>query len=139
MRIKSFEELEVWQKAHELTLLVYTLTQKFPREERFGLVSQWRRAASAIAANIAEGFGRRSTKEFLHSLRISNGETEETRYFAKLSRDLGYITLEGQRQVYDLCDSESRLLSALGRSLQEASARVTSYQSPVTRRNRRTA
>ncbi len=137
MKIKSFEELQVWQKAHELTLLVYRLTQKFPREERYGLTSQLRRAASAIGANIAEGFGRRSTKEFLHSLRIANGETEETRYFTRLSRDLGYITPDEQRQVYELCDSESRLLSALGRSLRESSQRVTSYQSPVTRKDRR--
>jgi four helix bundle protein len=116
---------------------VYKLTKNFPTEERYGLVAQMRRAASAIAANIAEGFGRRSTKEFLHSLRVSNGETEETRYFARLSCDLGHITPEERRQVYELCDSESRLLSALGRSLQQSSQRVTSYQSRVTPNGRR--
>ena len=87
MKIKSFEELEVWQRAHKLALRIYQVTAKFPREEQFGLISQLRRASSAIAANIAEGYGRRTTKELLHSLRIANGEDEETRYFSLLSRD----------------------------------------------------
>ena len=82
MKIKSFEELEAWQKAHELTLLMYKLTQNFPKEECFGLTSQLRRASSSIAANIVEGYGRRSTGELLRSLRIANGETEEVRYFS---------------------------------------------------------
>lgn len=136
MKIKSFEELEVWQKAHELTLLVYRLTARFPREEQFGLVSQMRRASSSVAANIAEGYGRRTTRELLHSLRVANGETEETRYFSRLSKDLGYIEQNDYAAVNQLCESVNRLLSALGRSL-NGSSPVTSHQSRVTLNGRR--
>ncbi|MFQ5664659.1 MAG: four helix bundle protein [Terriglobia bacterium] len=78
----------MWQKAHELTPLIYRLTKSFPPEEQSGLVSQLRRASSAVAANIAEGFGRRTTKELLRSLRIANGEAAGTRYVSRLGRDL---------------------------------------------------
>ena len=73
-----------------MTLETYRLTEKFPRSEQFGVVSQLRRASASIAANIAEGFGRRTTKELLRCLQISRGELEETRYFFMLSRDLGH-------------------------------------------------
>ena len=132
MKIESFEELEVWQKAHELTLLMYKLTRDFPKEERYGLTSQMRRASSSIAANIVEGYGRRTTKELLRSLRIANGETEEVRYFSILSRDLGYFGQEEFAQINQLCLSISQLLSALGRSLKKAAAREASYESQVT-------
>jgi len=132
VKIRSFEELEVWQRAHELTLLVYELTKRFPREERFGLVSQMRRASSSVATNIAEGFGRRSTKELVRSLRISNGEVEETRYFALLARDLKYIGQDEANRVGQLCGSVSQLLSALGRSLTLSASRVTNHESRVT-------
>jgi four helix bundle protein len=66
--IKSYRDLQVWQKAHELVLLVFRMTDKFPRTDQFGIVSQVRRSASSVAANIAEGFGRGTTKEFLRSL-----------------------------------------------------------------------
>lgn len=91
MKIKRFTELVVWQKAFELALLVYGLTQKFPRTEQFGLVSQMRRSAASICANIAEGFGRGTTREFLQSLRVARGEVEETRCMMMLSCKLQFI------------------------------------------------
>ncbi len=133
MKIKSFEDLEVWRKAHELTLLIYRLTRAFPPEERFGLISQLRRASSSVAANIAEGYGRRTTKELLRSLRIANGEAEETRYFSLLSKDLSYMNQQEFDTVNQLCRSVNQLLSALGRSLQASAARVSSHESRVTR------
>src|SRR5207249_922227 len=90
--IKTFCDLEVWRKAHRVVLDVYKLTNPFPKSERFGVVSQLRRAAYSIPANIAEGFGRRSTKELLHFLAVSNGSLEELRYFLLLSRDLCYLS-----------------------------------------------
>ena len=111
MRIKSFEELEVWQKAHELTLLVYKLTQKFPREERFGLAAQWRRAASSIAANIAEGFGRRSPQDKTRFYNISQGSTEELKYLLILSRDLGYV--RDTEDLWLILEDVSRMLRRL--------------------------
>ena len=83
--LRSFTELEVWQKAHALVLDVYRVTDRFPDRERFGIVAQLRRAAASIPANIAEGFGRRTTKELLQSVAISNGSLEESRYFLILS------------------------------------------------------
>jgi four helix bundle protein len=137
VKIKSFEELQVWQQAHRLTLLVYELTRGFPREEQYGITSQLRRAASSVAANIAEGYGRRTTKELLRSLRVANGEVEETRYFALLSRDLKYIDGSQCTQATHLCESVSQLLSALARSLKKTNARVTSHKSRVTADSRR--
>ncbi len=137
MKIKSFEELEVWRKAHELTLLIYRLTRAFPPDERFGLISQLRRASSSVAANIAEGYGRRTTKELLRSLRIANGEAEETRYFSHLRKDLSYMNQQEFDTVNQWCRSVSQLLSALGRSLQASAARVSSHESRVTQSPRR--
>jgi four helix bundle protein len=136
VKIRSFTELEVWQKTHELALTVYKLTRTFPTEEQFGLVAQLRRASSSAAANIAEGFGRRTTNELLHSLRIANGEAEEARYFSLLSRDLGYIKQQDFENINERCESIARLLSALGRSLRNSSSPVTSYQSRVTPKGR---
>src|SRR5258708_12473332 len=92
--LKSFGEVEVWQRAHGLVLETYRLTDKFPDRERFGIVSQIRRSAASVPANIAEGFGRRTTKELLQFLTNANGSLEETRYFLILSRDLTYLKNE---------------------------------------------
>lgn len=123
-------------RGHELTLAIYTLTKRFPREEQFGLTSQLRRAASSVAANIAEGFGRRTTGELIRSLRVANGEVEEVRYFTRLGYDLGYLARVDRERVDGLCRSVNQLLSALARSLNGSAARVTSCESQVTRRPR---
>ena len=77
MPVKTYEELEVWQKAMELVALIYRLTKGFPREEVYGLTSQLRRAAVSVPSNIAEGQGRRSTKEFLNHLSMARGSLLE--------------------------------------------------------------
>ena len=87
---KSFEDLIVWQKAHEAVLFVYKLTKKFPSDEKFGLSSQFRRATISIAANISEGFAKKTSPEKIRYLNISQGSLEECKYFVILSRDLGY-------------------------------------------------
>jgi len=117
VKINRFSDLTVWQRAHELTLETYRLTEKFPRSEQFGIISQLRRSAASVSANIAEGFGRRTTKELLRCLHISRGELEETRYFLILSRDLGYIVAEEFEGMNARCDSVGQLINALGRSL----------------------
>ena len=142
MKIKTYFELEVWQKAHELALIVFRMTEQFPRADQFGIVSQVRRSCASVPANIAEGFGRGTTKEFLRSLQIARGELEETRYFMLLSRDLGRISAEDFSRISGECDSTGRLINALGRSLRDRLARssgnkmdrspVTGHQSPVT-------
>jgi len=115
--LKSFRELEVWQKAHSLVLEVYRLTEKFPDRERYGIVSQLRRSAVSVPANTAEGFGRRSTKEFLQSLTHSNGSLEESRCLLLLSADLKYLDREDFERLDKQCDSIAQMLSALSRSL----------------------
>ena len=87
---RNFQDLVVWQKAHELVLDVYRLTRSFPKEETYGLTSQLRRSAVSIAANIAEGFKKKGRNDKLRFLNIAQGSLEETRYYLILSRDLHY-------------------------------------------------
>jgi four helix bundle protein len=90
MAAKTFEDLEVWKKAHSLVLSVYAMTADFPREELFGLTAQLRRAAVSVPANIAEGFIKRSKADKARFYNISQGSLEECRYYFILARDLGY-------------------------------------------------
>jgi four helix bundle protein len=130
MKVKSFEDLTVWQEAHKLTLEVYKLTAGFPGTEKYGIVSQLRRCSSAVPANVAEGFGRATTRELLRCLQIARGELEETRYFVLLSRDLGYVNPRDCENIGQHCSSIGRLINALGSSLKRRLA--GSRESPVT-------
>ena len=91
-KIHHFRQLEAWQEAHKLVLMVYQVTKGFPGDERFGLVSQMRRAAVSVPANIAEGFKRRGIRDKIHFYNISEGSLEELKYFFILSEDLGYVS-----------------------------------------------
>jgi four helix bundle protein len=130
MKVKSFEDLTVWQEAHKLTLEVYKVTARFPAAEKYGIVSQLRRSSSSVPANIAEGFGRATTRELLRCLQIARGELEETRYFVLLSRDLGYITPQDCESIGQHCNSVGRLINALGSSLKRRLG--PGRESPVT-------
>jgi four helix bundle protein len=94
-KIVSFHQLVAWQEAHRLLLEVYRVTQSYPGHERFGLVTQMRRAAVSIPANIAEGFKRRGIGEKIRFYNIAESSLEETKYFLILSRDLGYLVAHG--------------------------------------------
>ena len=87
---RSFQDLIVWQKAHQFVLAVYRFTENFPKTEQYGLTSQLRRAAVSIAANIAEGFRKRSKPDKARFMNISQGSLEECRYYLILSKDLNY-------------------------------------------------
>jgi len=87
---RRFEDLIVWQKAHEFVLSVYRYTEKFPKTETFGLAVQLKRAAVSIAANIAEGFRKRGKADKARFMNISEGSADECRYYLILSRDLKY-------------------------------------------------
>jgi four helix bundle protein len=115
--VKSFEELDAWKKAHNMVLAVYRASGNFPKDERFGVVSQLKRAATSVPANIAEGFGRRSTKDFLRYLEIAGGSLEETRYFLRLSKDLNYLKDEEFKVLREMCDETGRLLGGLSQAL----------------------
>jgi four helix bundle protein len=88
---RSFENIIAWQKAHGFVIAVYNATKDFPEDEKFGLTSQFRRAAVSIAANIAEGYKKLSKADKLRFFNISQGSLEECRYYIILSKDLGYI------------------------------------------------
>lgn len=87
---RSFEQLIVWRKAHQLVLAAYRFTENFPRKETYGLTSQLRRAAVSVPANIAEGFKKRSRADKARFLNIAQGSLEECRYYFILARDLNY-------------------------------------------------
>ena len=90
---KSFEQLIVWQKAHQFVLDVYRLMESFPRKEMYGLSSQLRRAAVSIPANIAEGFKKCGRADKVRFLNIAQGSLEECRYYLILARDLKYADI----------------------------------------------
>jgi four helix bundle protein len=92
--MQDFKNLEVWNKAHNLTLVLYKATSRFPKEELFGLTSQIRRCSASIGANIAEGTGRTGHAELHRFLQIARGSTTELEYHCILSRDLGLLTSE---------------------------------------------
>ncbi len=114
MGSRSFEDLVVWQKAHEFVLAAYRMTQSFPRSEVYGLVSQFRRAAVSIAANIAEGFRKRGVADKLRFYNIAEGSMEECRYYLILARDLGYADVSC---ATPLLDEVGRLLNAYEKGL----------------------
>jgi four helix bundle protein len=87
---RCFEDLIVWQKAHQFVLAVYRFTESFPKSELYGLTSQLRRAAVSIPANIAEGFKKKGRADKARFMNIAQGSLEESRYYLILSRDLGY-------------------------------------------------
>jgi four helix bundle protein len=97
--MKDFRDLRVWRKAHELTLLAYRCTATFPREELYGLTSQIRRCAASVAANIAEGCGKRGNAEFQRFLNISTGSASELEYHFLLSRDLHLLLSSRLREA----------------------------------------
>jgi four helix bundle protein len=100
MQVKSFQDLNIWKEAHNLTLEVYQITESFPKTEVFGLVSQIRRAAASVPANIAEGMGRNTTKELLSFLYNSRGSLSEVIYHLILSKDLNYLEKERFDELY---------------------------------------
>ena len=117
MAVTNYEELEVWQEAMNLVTLVYTHSRGFPREEMYGLTSQVRRAAVSVPSNIAEGQGRRSTREFLNHLSMARGSLLEVETQIKIAQRLGYLANEPPRAVLDQTRTVGRLLNGLIRAL----------------------
>ncbi len=106
---RTFQDLLVWQKAHQFVLGVYALTTAFPKQETYGLSLQMRRASVSIPANIAEGFRRRGKADKARFMNMAEGSVEECRYFLILAKDLGY---GDTRELYAALEEVSRLLGA---------------------------
>ena len=107
----NFENIVAWQKAHEFVILVYKVTRSFPEDEKYGLTSQFRRAAVSIEANIAEGYKKLSKADKLRFMNISQGSLEECRDYIILSRDLGYLATGQFEQLRDTVEQASKLLN----------------------------
>ena len=111
--LKNYRELNVWQKAYQLCLEIYKLTRDFPKDERYGLMSQIRRAAVSVPSNIAEGYGRKTTKEYIQSLYIAYGSNCELETQILLSGDLGYIELKCFEKLQKEIGDVERMLKGL--------------------------
>lgn len=111
--MQRFTELLVWQRSHALTLEIYRLTSRFPNDERFGMISQLRRACLSVPTNIAEGSKRISRLEFAHFLNIAEGSLAETEYLLMVSRDLGYVSSEQCKSRLSEITQIAKMLHAL--------------------------
>ena len=111
--MKDFRELRVWQGAHQLTLSVYKATSTFPREELYGITSQIRHASSSIAANIAEGCGRRGNAEFHRFLQMASGSASELDYHLLLAHDLGFLSDTNYGSLHSSLLETRKMLTAL--------------------------
>ena len=113
-RARTFQDLIVWQKAHQFLLSMYQSTENFPKKEIYGLTSQLRRAVVSIPANIAEGFRKTGKPDKYRFMNIAQGSLEECRYYLILTKDLGYVdTSELMPQLEEV----SKLLEAYSRSI----------------------
>jgi four helix bundle protein len=116
---RTFRDLVVWQKAHQLVLAVYAFTATFPKSETYGLSVQMRKAAVSIPANIAEGFRRRGKADKVRFLNTSEASLEESRYYLILSEDLGYGKTG---KLLDSLEEVSRLLNSYSKAILDSSS-----------------
>jgi len=116
-KVRSYKDLLVWQKGMTLARVIYGITRQFPNEEKFGLVSQMRRAAVSIPSNIAEGQARHSTKEFIQFISLAEGSVAELETQLILAVDLGYCVQPQVQEAFRLISDLRNMLNALRRTL----------------------
>jgi four helix bundle protein len=119
MAMIDFKTLQVWQKAHRFTLMIYKASQSFPREELYGLTNQIRRASISIPSNIAEGCGRDSDPELARFAQIAMGSASEVEYQLLLAHDLGYIQASEFSELEKDLNEVKRMLNAFIRKVRE--------------------
>jgi four helix bundle protein len=117
--VKSYQDLEVWQRAVTLVTRVYQFVRKFPSSERFGWVVQIQRAATSVPANIAEGWGRGTTKEFVQFLRVARGSLYELETHLIVANRLGFCDQSTLRELLAETEMIGRMIVALMRTLQK--------------------
>jgi len=111
--MRDYTKILAWQKADDLTVVVYEVTKRFPKDEMYALTSQIRRAAYSVPANIVEGSSRATKKDYVHFLYIARGSLNETRYFAHLAKRLGYLNAKIQASLAAQAEEVSRTLTGL--------------------------
>jgi four helix bundle protein len=111
--MQHFTQLQVWQRAHQLVLSIYRYSGTFPKEERYGLTSQLRRAAVSVPTNLAEGAKRQSQADFARFINIAEGSLAESEYLVRLAHDLGYLSEDVAAPLVREADELSRMLYAL--------------------------
>ena len=116
-RIRDYKDLEVWQRAISLCKPVYTVTASFPKDERFGLTSQIRKATVSVSANIAEGWGRGTRQDYCRFVRIARGSAAEVESELMAARELGFVKPDQLSDIFDEITAIRRMLQALVRSL----------------------
>ncbi len=104
--MSNYENLEVWKKSHDFALNIYKMTTNFPNEERYGIISQLRRASLSIPTNIVEGKGCSSNKKLSNFLDIARGSAQEVEYLLLFSKDIGYI----DEEIYDKLKNECKII-----------------------------
>ncbi len=117
---EGFKQIVAWQKGYQLSLDIYRETSGFPRSEIYGLVTQMRRAATGIPANIAEGYNRQHRKEYVQFLSVANGSLAELETYMLLARDLGFLKPGAFEALSDRHTEVARLLYGLLKSLKPA-------------------
>jgi four helix bundle protein len=116
--IRTFKDLLVWQKSYEVCLKIYRVSKDFPRIEQYGITPQMRRAALSVPSNIAEGCGRKGTKEFIQALYIAYGSNCELETQIMIARDLNFIDSRKAAELIADIASVERMLKALIKSLE---------------------
>ncbi|MFH1086932.1 MAG: four helix bundle protein [Chloroflexota bacterium] len=122
MAIQTYRDLTVWQRSMDLVELVYRLSKRLPAEAQFGLVSQMRRAAVSLPANIAEGYGRTHRGDYLHHLSMARGSLTELETHLLIAQRLGYLAEPEMAPAWALAQEAGRLLNGLMRALRAAPA-----------------
>ena len=115
--IRSYRDLHVWQRAVELVEEIYRVSAAFPDQEKYGLISQIRRAAVSVPSNIAEGYGRRRTGHYVHHLDIANGSLKEVETQLIIAGRLNFVEKEQAQQAWSLLQETGKMLTGLTRSL----------------------
>ena len=117
--INDFKDLKIWQKGITITEKCYFLTKKFSKDELYGMVQQIRRSAASIPANIAEGYGRRSTKEYLRFLNIAQGSINELETHLIISNRVNLCEEKEIEEIINLLKEESRMIISLAKKLEK--------------------
>jgi len=117
MGVQTYQDLVVWQRAMDMVIEIYQMTQSFPKQEQYGLVSQMRRAAVSVASNIAEGQGRGFGQEFAHHLRMAQGSLQEMETQMILAQRLQYVPIDDCRKIMSTADEVGKLFRRLHQSV----------------------